>query len=54
MLETSAPESLYGSQFTLSTQLIIANYLHQINFGLIIITLASKHFQADFTRTTTL
>ena len=26
-LETSAPESLYGGQFTLSTQLIKPNYL---------------------------
>ena len=29
-LETSAPESLYGGQFTLSTQLIKPNYLAKI------------------------
>ena len=29
-LETSAPESLYGGQFTLSTQLIKPNYLARI------------------------
>ena len=30
-LETSAPESLYGGQFTLSTQLIKPNYLGKIS-----------------------
>ena len=33
IFETSASESLYGSQFTLSTQLIKPNYLDCKEFG---------------------